>query len=524
MPRIFIWNKESIQPFQNIMSSPVMENELNKFLSETFSYEVNDVEKANSALTSLMRNCCRVSLKQKNHPRKKSNKGLRNKKWFDKECMEARKLLRSVSNKKHHEPNNVNLRIDHKETTKMFNSICHKKRNSFWSKKMHTINDNINTEEFWNTWKEMDENIEQTNFSDNKHGEVWQNYYQKLYTKSNNLKDSLPVDLGGTFENFLKQNKVNIPESKRVKLTNDCEKVLNKDIDNKELLNVVKRLKSKKAVALDLISNEMIKFSTSAFKNALIKLFNLILKSNHIPKGWSQGLITPVHKKGDKLNPDNYRGICITSCLGKVFFLILNDRLSKVVNKSRIIHDSQIGFKKGFRTADNLFTLNSSLNRHVIRQPKGKVYACFVDLKKAYDTVWHENLFMRLSVYGIDGNFLFILKKIYQQTKCAVKIGSKYTQFFEYKRGNRQGCPLSPILFNLYINDLAFALNAINPTPLKLNDMIEISCLFYADDIVILSSSPEGLQKCIECLGKLCESKALEVNNQNKMYGISKEI
>ena len=119
---------------------------------------------------------------------------------------------------------------------------------------------------------------------------------------------------------------------------------------------------------------------------------------------------------------------------------------------------------------------------------------------------------MRLSGYGIDGNFLFILKKIYQQTKCAVKIGSKYTQFFKYKRGLRQGCPLSPILFNLYINDLAFASNAINPTPLKLNDMIEISCLFYADDIVILSSSPEGLQKCIECLEKFCESKAFEVN------------
>ena len=119
---------------------------------------------------------------------------------------------------------------------------------------------------------------------------------------------------------------------------------------------------------------------------------------------------------------------------------------------------------------------------------------------------------MRLSGYGTDGNFVFIIKKIYQQTKCLVKIGNKYTQFFEYKRGLRQGCPLSSILFNLYINDLAFALNAINPTLLKLNDIIEISCLFYADDIVILSSSPEGLQKCIECLEKFCESKALEVN------------
>ena len=95
-------------------------------------------------------------------------------------------------------------------------------------------------------------------------------------------------------------------------MTNDCEKVLNKDIDSKELLNIVKRLKSKKAVALDLISNDMIKFSTSTFKNALIKLFNLILKSNHIPKGWSQGLLTPVHKKGN--NKTNDLGVELPTC------------------------------------------------------------------------------------------------------------------------------------------------------------------------------------------------------------------
>ena len=85
---------------------------------------------------------------------------------------------------------------------------------------------------------------------------------------------------------------------------------------------------------------------------------------------------------------------------------------------------------------------------------------------------------MRLSESGIDGKFLLILKKMYQQTKCAVKIGSKYTQFFEHKRGLRQGCLLSPILLNLYISDLAFPLNAMNPILLKLDDIIDISCPF----------------------------------------------
>ena len=103
MPRPFIWSKESIQPFQNIMSSPVMGNELNKFLSETFSYEVNDVEKANSTLTSLMRNCCKVSLKQKNYLRKNQTKdweiknGLIKSAWRQGNCC-GQFLIRSTMN------------------------------------------------------------------------------------------------------------------------------------------------------------------------------------------------------------------------------------------------------------------------------------------------------------------------------------------------------------------------------------------------------------------------------------------
>ena len=125
----------------------------------------------------------------------------------------------------------------------------------------------------------------------------------------------------------------------------------------------------------------------------------------------------------------------------------------------------------------------------------GKVYTCFIDFKKAYDSVWHEGMYAKckLELLNINGEFLEIIKNMYEKSNCAVKIQNKITNFPERKRGVRQGCPLSPILFNISTNDIAYKLEGINPAPLKLSNGTLVSCLMYADDIIILSRSPEGL-------------------------------
>ena len=84
------------------------------------------------------------------------------------------------------------------------------------------------------------------------------------------------------------------------------------------------------------------------------------------------------------------------------------------------------------------------------------MFACFVDLKKAYDSVWNKGLFAELIKKDINGNFLTLIRNIYFKTKCAVKVNGRRTEFFDYTKGVRQGCPLSPILFNIYINDLFY--------------------------------------------------------------------
>ena len=183
---------------------------------------------------------------------------------------------------------------------------------------------------------------------------------------------------------------------------------------------MIKRLKLGKAVVTDVISNEMLKVGFSYLKECLLKLFNLIVEANIVPSDWCMGLISPIFKSDDKLNPDNYRGICVISCLSKLFLLILNDRLRYFLNTHDIISKSQIGFQKNNRSTDHIFTLKTIINKHVHHKPKGKIYACFVDLKKAYDSVWHDGLFAKLASINVTGSFLNILVNLYQRSSNAV--------------------------------------------------------------------------------------------------------
>ena len=179
----------------------------------------------------------------------------------------------------------------------------------------------------------------------------------------------------------------------------------------------------------------MIKASYPVIHKAYLKLFNLIFSPRHVPENWCKSIVTPIHKSGNKMEPDNYRPICVTSCIAKLFCTLLNDRLTSLFKAHNIINPAQIGFIDKHRTSDHLFTLKTLINKHVYNNTKGKIYACFVDFRKAFDSVWHEGLFYKLENLNIHGNFLNIVKNIYSQTVSAVKIGNQPTNFFQYSKG-----------------------------------------------------------------------------------------
>ena len=169
-------------------------------------------------------------------------------------------------------------------------------------------------------------------------------------------------------------------------------------------------------------------------------------------------MITAIYKSGDKSDPWNYRGICVSSCLCKLFCSILNQRLHNFIQERNLLHPYQIEFLPGFRTSDHIFSLRTIIDMNVTHTPKSKLFCCFIDLKKAFDSVWHPELFKKLSHYGITGS-------VYN-TKCSIKFGNKRTDYFTYGRGVREGCVLSPLLFNLYLNEISNLLKACNSNDL----------------------------------------------------------
>ena len=124
----------------------------------------------------------------------------------------------------------------------------------------------------------------------------------------------------------------------------------------------MKKLKNEKSPFVDKIRNEMIKASLESLMPVCIKLFNLILQSGKMSDIWCQGLITPIYKAGDKSDPTNYRCICVSSCLGKLFSSILNQRLHLYFEENKILHNSQIGFLPENCTAYHVFMLRTLID------------------------------------------------------------------------------------------------------------------------------------------------------------------
>jgi hypothetical protein len=261
---------------------------------------------------------------------------------------------------------------------------------------------------------------------------------------------------------------------------------------------------------LDNISNELLKYGYTQLKPCLTKLFNAILSSGTYPKQWAEGYISTLFKSDNPCDPSNYRGLTITSCLGKLFNMILNNRLENVLKTHEIIRREQIGFCKKTRTSDHMFVLKTLIQKYT--SANMKLYACFVDFRRAFDSVLHEALFYGLLSLGIGGNFYNTIHSMYSQSMSCVKIGHKHTDMFPSRIGVRQGDILSPNLFKIFINDLPTEFDN-NCDPVTIFNK-NISCLLYADDVVLLSKSKDGLQNCLNSLHKYCNSWGLSVNKK----------
>ena len=179
-------------------------------------------------------------------------------------------------------------------------------------------------------------------------------------------------------------------------------------ITKKELLQSVKLLKNNKSTSFDRISNEMLKHGIEPLSKSILLLFNTILSFNVYPIEWKKDILGPLHKSGDKSDPNNFRGICVSSCFGKLFNSILRTRLEDKCQANNVISKCQASGKKNVRTSDHLLVLKHIIHKYT-KIKKQKLFVCFFDLKKAFDFVPRTRLFYNLMTqYKIGGKFLKI--------------------------------------------------------------------------------------------------------------------
>lgn len=284
---------------------------------------------------------------------------------------------------------------------------------------------------------------------------------------------------------------------------------LDYEISDKELENAITKLKNGKAVGPDKISNEMIKHGGSHFHGALKLLFNRVISSGCYPKNWRYSIITPIHKSGNLHIPSNYRGIAVADCISKILNSILNDRIYEFFQNNGMWAPNQNGFMKKRRTEDNVFILHTLFQKYV-KAKRQRLYLAFIDFSKYFDTINRHMLMYKLLKYNITGNIYRVIKTAYEDSYYCIKTRQGNTPYFSTNNGVKQGCNLSPTLSNIYQNDIHNIFDT-NCYPVEM-DGFDFNSLSWADDLVLISKSMEGLQCCMNKVSDYCNKWGLMLN------------
>ena len=273
-----------------------------------------------------------------------------------------------------------------------------------------------------------------------------------------------------------------------------------------ELKEVLASLRDGKAPGQDRVPYEHYKYAPAVFLSELLSLFNEMFRSGRCPSNYVDSVIYPLLKKGDPEMVSNYRGLSFINTGSKIYSGLLLKRINGFISRENVLCENQMGFRKSYSTVDCIFVL-SNLAKLRLSNKGGKLYVFYVDFKACFDTINREALFYKLYDLGFSTKLVRALRGLYTGTRAAVWVNEGITEYFDVKSGLKQGCLISPTAFSLYLNDLADQL----PCGVVVGG-VKISMLAYADDLVLLATTPAELQRNINALKMYCDKWNLIVN------------
>lgn len=162
----------------------------------------------------------------------------------------------------------------------------------------------------------------------------------------------------------------------------------------------------------------------------------------------TRGFISSIHKKGDKKQCSNYRGICVTNSIMKVLGKIISNRVEGEYKTS----EEQCGFTAGKSGVDHLFTIRQLLQKS--HEKMKDIHMIFIDLEKAYDSVPRKLMWKTMETANISRPIISLIRLIYKSNMCQIKMGSKLSEEFRTSKVLLQGYCMSPTLFKIYIDTI----------------------------------------------------------------------
>ena len=244
----------------------------------------------------------------------------------------------------------------------------------------------------------------------------------------------------------------------------------------------------------------------------LAHLLSLAFLQGRVPQSWNTSLVTPVFKKGDKNDKGNYRPISVGDCYAKLYAAVLNARVMRWLEEKQLRAPCQAGFRPGLSTEHQIFALNNFIED--CRRRKKPLFACFVDFTKAYDSVPRHLLWQVMGAIGVPAQFVRAVQSMYHDVSCMVNIGGALGPQFSSHVGVKQGCPLSPTLFGIFIDRFYFMAihRSGGQVGMQLGSGLRVPLSFYADDGLMLSDDDAGMHSLCSTLDTFRERSGMRPN------------
>ena len=218
-----------------------------------------------------------------------------------------------------------------------------------------------------------------------------------------------------------------------------------------ELTDAIRSLANRKVVGPDEVPVELFKIALNgdpALRQRLLDIVVGIWRGGDVPQQWKDAIIKVLHKKKDRTECGNYRGISLVAHAGKILLKIIARRLSEYCERLGILHEKQSGFRPNRATTDMMFVIRRL--QELARKNRIPLYVCFIDLTKAYDSVDRTLLWTVLARFGVPQRMISVIRQFHDGMRACVRLdGDVCSGWFAVEQGLRQGCVLAPLLFNI---------------------------------------------------------------------------